>query len=148
MNNEKMVKDIYEVLDSYRKNPNFEKFDPTKICEKIKYFVDNNLKMLLVFPGFHGKTKNSDMVLGASVDMGEAIALQNISGLLDKIRAIYDPGVILYIIHEGHFLIGKSAFISTEDQLNQFLHDFRKILSQYKDIKSYSIFDLIPSNYG
>ncbi len=139
-----ITKAIYEVFDSYRKNPYSEKFNSSRICEKIRYFVENELKILLVFPGFHGKIKNQDFVMGSSVDMGEVVALQNIAGLLGKINNIYKPGTMLYIIHEGHFHLRGSSLITPAEQLDKFLQDFRKLLKNYTDIKSLSIFDLFP----
>lgn len=144
MKKETLVNTIYDILDSYRKNPYQEQFSPIRIVEKIEYFVNNNLPIKMVFPGFHGKVSNPKFVFGDSIDRGEYVAVQHIKSMCEKIIAVYRYGIEFNIIHEGHFYIGKSPMVTSKTSLDNYLLDFRKLIVNFDYMKSYSIYELIP----
>lgn len=144
MNNTATINAIYSILDSYRKNPYQEKFSSDKIVEKIEYFVNNRLPIELVFPGFHGKVNNSRFVFSDPLDLGEQIAVKHITSLCDKIMNAYPEGLKFNIVHEGHFYVGKSPLVTSQDNLDNYLNNLKKILAQYDYMKSHSIYELIP----
>lgn len=143
MSKEKIINSVYLILNSYRKNPYNEKFDGTNIIRKIEYFYENKLPITMIFPGFHGKINNPKFVLGPSLDMGDYVALKHIAGMCEKIREVYPHGVEFNIVHEGHFYVGKTPLITSSNNLDKYLLQFRKVISAYNFIKSYSIYELL-----
>jgi L-tyrosine isonitrile synthase len=134
---------IMDIVESYRKNPFGEIFDNSVVREKIAQRVAAGQPIPFVLPGFHGKTDNPDFVFGPSVDMGDKVALDNLTEMLDAVKAAYDPGAVLHIVHECHFYVGRSPLVGSRRQLDTYLHDFRAMIGGRTDVVSVSIYEMM-----
>jgi hypothetical protein len=134
---------IMDILESYRKNPYGQVFPNSVIKSKIRSFVRKAEPIILVLPGFHGKTNNPNLVFGPSVDMGDKIAIDHLTNLLDQIKSIYPPGAVLYITHEGHFLGDRCPLLGSSHGLDAYLRDFRDLISGSPAVVSLSIYEMI-----
>ncbi|MGV0816072.1 L-tyrosine/L-tryptophan isonitrile synthase family protein [Mycolicibacterium boenickei] len=131
------------ILDSYRKNPFNEVFDISDVEDRIRRVTRTRQPIPLILPGFHGKTNNPNFVFGPSIDMGEKIALTHLCKLLDDIKAAYAPGAVLHVVHECHFYVGRSPLIGTQNDVDSYLSDLRRMFAERADIKSWSVYELI-----
>lgn len=65
-------------------------------------FVTDGRPVDFVLPAFPGKSPNRAKVLGAVPDMAERLSLDFLTGLCEKVEAIYPPGVRIIICSDGH----------------------------------------------
>ena len=134
---------IMDILETYRKNPFDEVFDNSLIKAKLGALVHTGQPIQFVLPGFHGKTNNPDFVFGPSVDLGERVALNHLTGMLDEINSVYAPGAILNIAHECHFYVGRSPLVGSQQDVDCYLSDFRKMIGNRADVRSISVYEMI-----
>ena len=70
--------------------------------QRVKYFTDRNMKIEAVLPAFPCKSSNVDKVSGTVPDKGEEFALRRLIKIVDDIKEIYQPGIKIWIISDGH----------------------------------------------
>lgn len=75
------------------------------IKHKIKSFVDAGKPIPFLLLAFPGKSINPNSVSGYLPDLGESLALGNLRNLIDEVGHIYEPGMILHILSDGHFFM-------------------------------------------
>lgn len=138
---------ILRVLERYRKNPFNEQFDASGVEDKIRQRVLLGGRLDFMFPGFHGKIDNPDFVFGPSVDLGDKVGLETLQDLLGEIGDVYEPGAHLNIMHEGHYYVGRSPLIGSQDAADTYLADFRKLVGDAPNISSYSAYELLDRGH-
>ncbi|CZR41595.1 uncharacterized protein FPRO_11184 [Fusarium proliferatum ET1] len=97
---------ILDVITSYGVREEESQGKPYEARKKFLPIILECLKteapIKLVLPAFPFKSPNrSNKVLGALPDLGEDIALENLQGLCDNIRDIYEHGADCYITSDG-----------------------------------------------
>jgi hypothetical protein len=74
----------------------------TNFLQRVAFYTSRNAPVQLCVPAFPCKSSNLDKVGGVLPDRGEYIALDNLYRFLGKVKAIYAPGAIMWIISDGH----------------------------------------------
>lgn len=100
--------------------------------KKIAQQIQTGDPITFVLPGFHSKTNNSEFVFGPSVDMGDKIALDNLTDI-DRITAVYGPGAMLDIVHECHCCVSRSPLVGGQHEVDTLLLDLQQ---RIKDLAS------------
>jgi hypothetical protein len=70
--------------------------------QRVAFYTSWDAPVELCVPAFPCKSSNLDKVGGVLPDRGEYIALDNLYRFLGKVKAIYAPGAIMWIISDGH----------------------------------------------
>jgi pyoverdine/dityrosine biosynthesis protein Dit1 len=73
---------------------------------------DERIQMAL--PAFPCKSPNLRKVGGLNPDMAERVALRTLQRFAQDVRAIYSPGVAIWIISDGHVFADCSKSIMEE----------------------------------
>jgi len=141
-----LAKRIYEILNKYRKNPDNLTYDSAVISHKIENFINENSPIVMVFPACHGKISNPNLVIDHMPDLSEYLAIELFSNMCEEIKAIYPPGVKLFMVHEGHFYVGTLLMKSDKD-MDEYIAKLREMLLPYPYIKSLTLQDFFPSGY-
>lgn len=115
-----------KIFNTKQKNINYEKYTSIMTEKYEKEFKNNslfdewekqgisNFKMTVnhftsrwetinvILPGFPCKSSNLQKVSGASPDKGEELALTRIIEFVKSINKIYPPGMVFWIVSDGH----------------------------------------------
>ncbi|KAA1245778.1 L-tyrosine/L-tryptophan isonitrile synthase family protein [Mycobacterium simiae] len=118
--------------DSRRKNPFNEFFDNLVVRGKAAQQIQTGDSITFVLPGFHNETNNSEFVLGPSVEMGDKIALDNLTDI-DRIKAVDGPGAMLDMVHECHCCVSRSPLVGGQHEVDTLLFDLQR---RSKDLAS------------
>lgn len=70
--------------------------------ERVLYFTSRKAKIECVLPAFPCKSSNTEKVVGAFPDKGEELALRRLIYLSKAIQTIYEPGMKIFIVSDGH----------------------------------------------
>jgi hypothetical protein len=77
---------------------------------KVLGFVVRNERIQMICPAFPCKSPNPRKVAGQNPDMAEYIALKVLHTFGHDVRSIYPPGMIVWIISDGHVFSDCSKF--------------------------------------
>ncbi|CAH6722115.1 spore wall maturation protein Dit1p [[Candida] jaroonii] len=115
------------------------------LMERVEYFTQRNLKVECVLPAFPCKSSNMKKVHGWLPDKGEEMALRKICDFVTAVRKIYIPGIVVWIVSDGHVF---SDCIGVDDlMVNDFGFElkkmYKKIVKDY-DQKVDHKYDVIP----
>jgi hypothetical protein len=69
---------------------------------RVADFVVRNERIQMALPAFPCKSPSSRKVGGAAPDMAERIALRTLHQFAREVKAIYPPGVTVWIVSDGH----------------------------------------------
>jgi hypothetical protein len=69
---------------------------------RVADFVVRNERIQMALPAFPCKSPSSRKVGGAAPDMAERIALRTLHQFTKEVKAIYPPGVTIWIVSDGH----------------------------------------------
>ncbi|KAJ5988138.1 pyoverdine/dityrosine biosynthesis family protein [Penicillium waksmanii] len=83
-------------------NSQWEAVGRDYFLQKICFFTSRELTIEMCLPAFPCKSSNPDKVAGALPDRGEELALRRLYSVSRKIKSIYEPGVRICIISDGH----------------------------------------------
>ncbi|CAI7614622.1 unnamed protein product [Penicillium pancosmium] len=83
-------------------NSQWETVGRDYFMRRIRFFTSRGLTIQMCLPAFPCKSSNPDKVAGVLPDRGEELALRRLYSVSRKIKSIYDPGVSICIISDGH----------------------------------------------
>lgn len=70
--------------------------------ERVRYFTDRFIRIECILPAFPCKSSNINKVGGTVPDKGEELALRRLIKITQDAKAIYPPGVKIWIVSDGH----------------------------------------------
>ena len=106
MNKRETALQILRILQKWRrirKNSEDSNYSIEPFIDLVLQIIDNDQPFKMILPAFHCKSINPNSVLGPTPDGAEEEAIENLSRLCEEIKAAYNPGCELLIVHEGHF---------------------------------------------
>jgi pyoverdine/dityrosine biosynthesis protein Dit1/AcrR family transcriptional regulator len=111
----------------------------------IAYFVASKQPIHFILPAFPAKSPNPSKVLGKLPDLGEEIALVNLQGLCDEIKAVYPAGAFLTICSDGRIfseLVGV-----TEEDVTAYVLETRAMIARLglQSLEILNLEDLLPA---
>lgn len=112
------------------------------ISDTVQGFVAQNEPITIVFPAFHGKVPDAAYVTGHMPDFGDLLGVRALSNLADSVRDIYEPGVRIYLLHEG-YLYTDTPLVGTQDDISDYLASIRSLFAPYDYMHSLSAIDLL-----
>lgn len=77
----------------------------------IKPFILRDLPIQAVLPAFPCKSSNLDKVAGWKPDKGEELSLLRLVQFTEAVKELYNPGIIIWIVSDGHVFSDCSMFI-------------------------------------
>lgn len=99
---EKVVDLCNDELLFHPPNSQWETVGRDYLLQRISFFTSRGLAIEMCLPAFPCKSSNPDKVAGALPDRGEELALRRLYSVSRKIKLIYEPGVRICIISDGH----------------------------------------------
>ncbi|KAF1919205.1 Pyoverdine/dityrosine biosynthesis protein-domain-containing protein [Ampelomyces quisqualis] len=81
---------------------------------RVANFIVRNERIQMALPAFPCKSPSSRKVGGAAPDMAERIALRTLHQFAKEVKAIYSPGVTIWIVSDGHVF---SDCIGVDDEV-------------------------------
>ncbi|KAI5962374.1 DIT1 [Candida pseudojiufengensis] len=101
-----------------------------KFQENVEFFTQRGVPIEAVLPAFPCKSSNYEKVSGDLPDKGEELALKRLIYFAEEVEKIYPPGIIIWIISDGHVF---SDCIAVDDlKVNQYSIALKQI---YKRIQ-------------
>ena len=82
------------------------------LLQRVSFFTSRGLTIEMCLPAFPCKSSNPNKVAGALPDRGEELALRRLYAISRKLKSIYEPGVRICIISDGHVFSDCSESIS------------------------------------
>ncbi|KAH7392180.1 Pyoverdine/dityrosine biosynthesis protein-domain-containing protein [Phaeosphaeria sp. MPI-PUGE-AT-0046c] len=70
--------------------------------KRVAGFVARRERIQMALPAFPCKSPNAKKVGASGPDMAEQIALNTLHGFAQKVKTMYDPGVTIWIVSDGH----------------------------------------------
>lgn len=83
-------------------NSQWETVGRDYFLQRICFFTSRGLAIEMCLPAFPCKSSNLDKVSGVLPDRGEELALRRLYSVSRKIKLIYEPGVRICIVSDGH----------------------------------------------
>lgn len=136
-------RDIYTILDKYRKNPHGLNYDGAHIIDQLESFVAKNKTITCLFPACHGKIDHPDLLVDHRADLSEYLCIEQLATMNDEIRSIYPPGLDVFMVHEGHFYVD-TGLIRSDETMDEYLDDVRRLTSRHPFIHSLSLREFFP----
>lgn len=112
---------------------------------KMKYFIDKNEPINIVFQGFAFKCHNPVETLRKTPDLGELATIKRIADINETVKKVYPPGLRFTALTEGRSY--KDLFGASEKEVNLYLERcryFAKLLGVESILKFIDFMDLIP----
>ncbi|KAI5958807.1 DIT1 [Candida theae] len=99
--------------------------------KSVEFFTSRGQPLEAVLPAFPCKSSNYEKVSGDLPDKGEELALKRLIYFADQIEKIYPPGIVIWIVSDGHVF---SDCIAVDDsKVNRYSAALQQM---YKKIKS------------
>lgn len=96
----------------------------------VEFFTSRGQPLEAVLPAFPCKSSNYEKVSGDLPDKGEELALQRLLHFAEEVHKIYPPGIIIWIVSDGHVF---SDCIAVDDsKVNRYSAALKQM---YKKIK-------------
>ncbi|KAI5954370.1 DIT1 [Candida jiufengensis] len=132
----------------------WESIGRLKFKKGVEFFTSRGQPLEAVLPAFPCKSSNHEKVSGDLPDKGEELALKRLIYFAEEIEKIYPPGIIIWIISDGHVF---SDCIAVDDlKVNQYSialkHLYKRITPKNSIIKFNSLpeifknYDNVPIN--
>ncbi|KAL2260199.1 hypothetical protein VTK26DRAFT_5873 [Humicola hyalothermophila] len=100
------TKQIVDLFDSFLryhgKDDKWAHIGREYFAERVQHFTAQGAAVEFCLPAFPCKSSNRDKVTGPDPDRGEEIALERLHDFVEAVEKVYEPGVKLWIISDGH----------------------------------------------
>lgn len=111
-------------------NDQWESVGEAFFSKSIDFFTSRWQPLEAVLPAFPCKSSNIEKVAGDMPDKGEELALSRLIQFADSIAKIYPPGIIIWIVSDGHVF---SDCIGVDDsKVNRY---FQELQNLYQNLK-------------
>lgn len=96
--------------------------------KKVDFFTSKNLTIEAVLPAFPCKSSNLNKVAGWKPDKGEEMALTKLCEFAAKVKEVYPPGMLIWIVSDGHVF---SDCIGVDDfAVNSYNEELKKLYNR------------------
>lgn len=111
----KFTEAITQEFSNILKNTTFsDKWDSageTYFKKKVDFFTSRGLKVEAVLPAFPCKSSNFNKVATFKPDKGEQLAIERLIYFATRLKRIYQPGITIWIVSDGHVFSDCSKYI-------------------------------------
>lgn len=103
----------------------------------VEFFTSRGQPLEAVLPAFPCKSSNYEKVSGDLPDKGEELALQRLIYFAQEVKKIYPPGILIWIVSDGHVF---SDCIAVDDtKVNRYSAALKQMYKRIKPTDSSSI---------
>ncbi|KAI5968302.1 DIT1 [Candida margitis] len=105
-----------------------------KFKKNVEFFTSRGQPLEAVLPAFPCKSSNYEKVSGDLPDKGEELALRRLIFFADEVQKIYPPGIIIWIVSDGHVF---SDCIAVDDtKVNRYSAALKQMYKRVKPVDS------------
>ena len=116
------------------------------LTEQLSYFIENNLPIKMILPGFPCKSPNSKTkVFSVLPDRGEEIALTTLDNFCEQVKTFYSPGCQLTIFSDGTTF---SDLIAVSEETQEIYNTALKNMGELRHIDWESLDSFFSSEHG